>query len=119
MQSGYIELQNGTRAPIKRARANVAASQTDSALVSAVSGKRIRVLGFIMVAGGTATDLTFNTKPGGAGTAISCLFANAANGGAAPTFTEHGWFETREGEGLSVTTGAGSATGLQVLYAEV
>jgi hypothetical protein len=119
MQSGYIELQNGTRALIKRALVNVAASQTDASLVSAVSGKSIRVLAFIMVAGDTPTGLTFNTKPGGAGTAISCLLANAANGGAVPPFTEHGWFETKPGEGLSVTTGAGSATGLQVLYAEV
>lgn len=115
MQSGYIELQNGTRAPIKRVKANVAQSQTDSSMVAAVTGKKIRVLSIAMVAGGTATDATFNSGS----TAISCLFANAANGGAVLPFNEHGWFETVAGAALTVTTGAGSTTGIQLTYIEV
>jgi hypothetical protein len=50
---------------VKRALANVAQSQTDSSLVTAITGKKIRVLSVYAIAGGTATDLTFNTKPGG------------------------------------------------------
>ena len=99
-----------------RAFANVAASQTDSSIVAAVSGKVIRVLAVVAVAGGTATNLTFNTKPAGAGTAISPLFANGINGGEVLPFNPSGWFETASGEGLTVTTGAGSTTGILVVY---
>lgn len=105
--------------PLKRAKANVAASSTDSTLVAAVAGKRLRVLAMVAVCGATSTDLTFTSKPAGAGTAISPLFANAANGGEVLPFNGAGWFETESGEGLSVTTGAGSATGILVTYIEV
>lgn len=104
---------------IQYAFANVDASSTDGEIVAAVTGKAIRVLAFIAVAGDTATTLTFNTKPSGAGSAISALFANAANGGEVLSYNDAGWFETNSGEGLTVTTGAGSTTGIQVVYAEV
>jgi len=100
---------------IKHAKANVAASQTDSSVIAAVSGKKIRVLAFHCQAGATATDLTFNS----ASTAKSPLFANAANGGAVGNFNPAGWFETVSGEALTVTTGAGSSTGITIVYAEV
>ena len=96
--------------------ANVNASTTDAPVVAAVAGKRIRVLAFYFVCGATATNATFNTKGGGAGVAISCLVANAANGGAVVNHNPRGWFETELGEGLTLTTGSGSATGVQVSY---
>lgn len=99
--------------------ANIAASQTDSAIVAAVSLKQIRVVAAVMVCGGTATTFTFNSKPGGAGAAVSMLFANAANGGAVLPFNPVGWFQTGIGEGLSATTGSGSTTGVQVVYVTV
>jgi len=95
---------------------NVAASQTDSVVVAAVSGRCIRVKALAFVAGGTATTATFNTKGSGAGTAISPLFANAANGGAVIGHNPEGWFETERGEALTLTTGAGSTTGVLVKY---
>ena len=101
---------------IKNTLANVAASQTDSALIAAIPNARIRVLACAMRCGGTATNVTFNTKPAGVGTAISCLFANGVNGNDDLQYNDAGWFETNSGEGLSVTTGAGSATGFQVTY---
>lgn len=101
---------------IRRALANVAASQTDSNIVTAVSGKQIRVISATMQTGGTATDLTFNSKGGGGGTAISMVFQNASNGGEVLPANENGWFETNVGEGLTVTTGAGSTTGVQLNY---
>ena len=104
---------------VKFAFANIAASTTDGVVVAAVSGKKIRVLALAGQCGATATNITFNSKPGGAGTAKSMLFANGANGGAVLPFNPEGWFETVSGEGLSATTGAGSATGVQVVYAEV
>lgn len=113
-------IQNGTTALTpKFAFANVAASTTDSSIVAAVASKKIRVLSAIMQCGATATNITFNSKPAGAGTAISMLFANAANGGEVLSFTPIGWFETTSGQGLTVTTGAGSTTGVQVVYVEV
>lgn len=103
----------------KFAKGNIAASQTDSSIVAAVASKKIRVLCAYAVAGGTATNLTFNSKPAGAGTAISALLANGANGGEILPFSPVGWFETVAGEGLTVTTAAGSTTGLGVVYVEV
>jgi hypothetical protein len=99
---------------MRRAIANPAANGTDTAFVAAVANKRIRVLQLVCVAGGTATNLTFNSKGSGAGTAISPLLANAANGGAVLPFNKAGWFETNLGEGLTTTTGAGSATGVLI-----
>jgi hypothetical protein len=103
---------------VKYAFANTSAGTTDGALVSAVSGRRIRVVQVAAVAGGTATTLTFNTKPSGAGTAISPAFANGANGGEVLPFSSVGWFTTNLSEGLTVTTGAGSTTGILVGYVE-
>lgn len=96
--------------------ANIAVSQTDSALVSAQTGKKIRVHALFCQAGGTATNITFNSKPAGAGSAISPTFQNGANGGAVLPYNPAGWFETVAGEGLTATTGAGSTTGVQVVY---
>lgn len=98
------------------AKAAVAASQTDSALVAAVAGKIIRVLSITMSAAATATASTFTTKPGGAGTAISAVFTNPVNTPVSLPYNPHGHFETVAGEGLSVTTGAGSTTNYQVCY---
>lgn len=109
----------GTLLTPKYAFANIAASQTDSNLVTAVSSKKIRVLALYMVTGGTATNVTFNSKPAGAGSAKSALVADAANGGLVLGFNPVGWFETVSGEGLAVTTGAGSTTGIGVVYVEV
>lgn len=103
----------------KYAKANVSASSTDSNIVSAVSGKKIRVISFRLHAGGTATNVTFNTKPSGSGVAISELFACAANGGRAEGENKGGHFETNAGEGLTVTTGSGSTVGIGVTYEEI
>lgn len=103
----------------KFAKANIAASTTDGAVVAAVATKKLRVLGFRLHAGATATNATFTTKPAGAGTAISELFACGVNGGRAEAYCPVGHFETSAGEGLSLTTGAGSTVGVGVVYVEV
>lgn len=95
---------------------NVAASTTDGALVTGVAGRRINVLAVYAVAGGTATNVTFNTKPAGAGSAISPLLALGINGASELSFNPKGWFQTGIGEGLAVTTGAGATTGIGVVY---
>lgn len=103
----------------KFAFANVAASQTDSQIVAAVASKKIRVISYRIHTAATATNVTFNTKPAGAGSAISELFALGVNGGRAEGFNPVGHFQTNTGEGLTVTTGSGSTTGIGVVYVEV
>lgn len=103
--------------PLQRTQATVAGGTTDGPVVTAVAGKRIRVLAFHL-SGGTAaaTTVAFNTKPAGAGTAISPVIPLATNGNDVAPFNEGGWFETSVGEGLAVTTGAGAAVGVIVTY---
>lgn len=103
----------------KDAFANIAASTTDGNVVSAVPFKSIRVVQVVMVASATATDCTFNSKPAGSGSAISCLFANGINGGAVLGYNPDGWFSTVPGQGLTATTGSGSSTGIQIGYVEI
>lgn len=109
----------GDQFQIKSALANIAASQTDASVVAAVSGKRLIVVSLACQAGATATNVTFNTKPSGAGTAISPQFQNGANGGVVLPYNKQGWFRTNSGEGLAATTGAGSTTGILVNYVEL
>lgn len=95
----------------------VAASQTDSALVAATALKRVRVLSVVINQGDTTPSaVTFNSKSAGAGTAISPVLKAPANGGFVLPFNERGYFETIAGEGLSVTTGAGSNTAIIVTF---
>lgn len=98
----------------------VAASTTDSLLVAAVSGERIRVRSFIINQGDTtASTVTFNSKGAGAGTAITPALKYGANGGTSVSDNSKGWFSTNIGEALTVSTGSGSNTGLIVTYDRV
>jgi hypothetical protein len=109
----------GAALTVKRAFASVAAGTTDGPVVAAVAGKKLRVLAFILMAAATATLATFNSKGAGAGVAISPAYPCAINGGLAPPYNVHGWLETSAGEGLTLTTGAGSTVVVQVVYVEV
>lgn len=114
----FITTSGGAKVslPERRTFANIAASQTDSSVIAAVTGKVIRVLAIANVAGATATNITFNSKGSGAGVAISPLFANGINGGEVLPFNPMGWMETVSGEALTATTGAGATTGIIVTY---
>lgn len=102
--------------PVYNAWLDVAAAQTDAVLVAAVALRRIRVIGFIVSATDAgAVTYTFNSKPGGAGTAISPTFESPLNGGIVGG-PGPGWFETNVGEGLSITTGAASSVAVLVVY---
>lgn len=118
IQGGVIVIA-GVSYTVKRAFANVAASSTDSNIVSAVAAKVLWIISYRIIAGTTATNVTFNTKPAGAGTAIDFLHACAASGGAMGQRNIDSWFRTGSGEGLTVTTGAGSTVGIGVTYIEV
>jgi hypothetical protein len=99
----------------KFAFANIAASQSNASVVALVASKKLRVLALVAQAGGTATDITFQSN----NTAKTALFANAANGALVLPFNPVGWFETVAGEAIKVTTGTGATTGIQVVYVEV
>lgn len=111
--SAYVD-ESGNALEVKRAFASIPASSANESIVAAVATKKIRVLALFMLCGATATDITLQSN----NTAISPLFANAANGGAVLPFNSFGWFETTAGQALKASTGAGSATGLLVLYVE-
>lgn len=98
------------------AKASISSATTDGAIVTAVTGKSIRVIGFIVSPAGTTTAVTFNSKPAGSGTAISATFTALANSPFSAGVCEFGWFQTNQGEGLTATTGVGSTTGFQVVY---
>jgi hypothetical protein len=104
--------------------ASIASATTDGSVVAAVTGKKIRVHGYVLSCAGTATTLTFNTKPGGAGSAISHTHNLPVNANVpVPLCGDQagalGWFETNAGEGLTATTGTGSTCGVLVVYSEV
>jgi hypothetical protein len=90
---------------------SLAASTTDGALVTAVAGRKIRITSLV-VAPGASTTVTLNSKSGGAGTAITPPFTVQANLPPNPD----GWFESIVGEGLTITTSAGAASGVTVNY---
>jgi hypothetical protein len=96
---------------------SVAASQTDSVIKAAFTGKRINVLAVAYVGGTTAAAVTFNSKGSGAGTAIGPAFVAAASTPVVLPYNPKGWFQTNAGEALTVTTGASvTATTITVTY---
>lgn len=114
------------RPGVGTAFANIATATTDGTFTDADTGaalptptnkQKIIVMGVSCVCGATATSITLNSKGSGAGTAISPLFANAANGGFVLPFNERGWYSTKLGETLTATTTAGGSTqGVTIEY---
>jgi len=104
----------------KFAKASIAASTTDGSVVAAVTSKKIRPLLFSVSSAGTASTFTFNSKPAGAGSAISQLFTPTAAQPWGIGFSPVGiGWETVAGEGLAATTGAGSNSNVSLVYLEV
>jgi hypothetical protein len=99
----------------KKLVVNLAAGGTDTSLIALVANKKIRVLAMWMNAGGTATDITFQSNA----VAITPLMAQGVRQVTILPMNEAGWFETVAGEALKATTGAGSTTGLHILYTEI
>jgi hypothetical protein len=98
---------------------NVAAAATDSVLVTNPSTTRkIRVLRvFLNATDAGVSTFTFNSKGGGAGTAISPTFETPLNGGfVLGGGDDGGWFETNVGESLTITTAAASTVSIIVVW---
>lgn len=99
----------------QNAYVDVAASATDTALVTAVPGKKIRVHSMGVSCGATPSTVVINSKSGSAGTAAGPILNNSIS----LPFSPAGWFESNRSEGLSVSTGAGSVSGVLVVYSLV
>lgn len=84
-------------------------------LISAVPGKRIRVLGIAMVAlAATAVKLQSSGTP----TDISGVFSFAANGGLVLPVTPDkiGWCDTLAGEALQANLSVATTVGFSIVY---
>lgn len=90
----------------------IAASQTDSVLVAARTGYRIRVTALGISCGATASTVQFGSKGAGATTAVSPVYQNSIS----QPEVKKGWFQTLASEGLVVATGAGSNSGVLVVW---
>lgn len=112
---GQVYDENGKPCTVKTAAVDVAANATASTVVAAVAGKRIRVLGYAVMCGGTATTSKFNS----ASTQIGMTYQPPVNGGVSRNAPSGGYcFQTVAGEALTFTTGNGSTTGVEVTYCE-
>lgn len=116
--SGILLDSSGTALTVKYAKFSSAVA-TDAAVVTAVTGKKIRVLSVAISATAADNTIVFNSKGSGAGTAKSNIFYNKLETAVVLPQAQHGWFETAAGEGLSATVaGAGTVAGI-VTYVEV
>jgi hypothetical protein len=97
---------------------SVAVATTDSVVVAAVPGMKVRVLAYVVAATTTPpATVVFNSKGSGAGTAVSATYGLVAQQTLNEATDSSGLFQTNQGEGLTVTTGAGTtAVTLTVSY---
>lgn len=114
LESSYMRIGGVSVVP-KFSYEAVTASDTDEELIALVSAKKLRVLALTVIAGGTATDVTFESST----TTAKFKVTAGANGGVVLPFNPVGWFETASGESLTVTTGAGSTVQIATTYIEV
>jgi hypothetical protein len=83
-------------------------------VVAAVSGKKIRVLGYVLVASGAV-----NAKFRSTNTDKTGLLYLAQNGGVSAPFSPVGHFETAAGEALNLNLSGSVAVGGHLVYVEV
>lgn len=101
---------NGAARQVLRANFSVAPATTDSVTglpAAQGAGKQIVVLDYELHAGSVAATFQFNSKPAGAGAAISPVMNQIANG-LKTNGSAYGLYVTNANEGLSITTGAGT-----------
>lgn len=101
-----------------KSAAIAAAGAGDNTVVAGVTGKKIRVLGYILMA-----SAAVNAKWRSATTDKTGLLYPGANGGAsAPVVSDPSemfWFETAVGEALVINLSGAIAVGGHVVYNEV
>ncbi len=118
-QSGVIYDNNLVLDTVGYSQATVTSASTDTALTTAVTAKKLRVLSMTAACNGTATLVQVNSKGTGAGTIVWGTAGLAVNSNVVLPFNKHGWFQSGSGEGLTVTTGSGGVVGVNVSYIAV
>lgn len=96
---------------ILHAKIDVAAA-TDNEIVAAVSGKKIIVIDYCLVAGGGANTCTWKSGS----TALTGGMSFAANGGIAVPASPYGVLETVAGEALNLTLSAATSVDGHLSY---
>lgn len=97
---------------VKRAVINESTAASNE-IVAAVAGKRIIVLNYVLMAGGTV-DVTWQS----AATALSGAMPLVANAGIATTDAENGLLETAVGEALNLLSSAAIQVSGHLTYVE-
>lgn len=93
-----------------------AASSGNNTLISAVAGKKIRVLALFLVAAGT---VNVRFESGANGTALTGQMNLVANTGFALNFNPEGWFETSIGDLLNMELSAAISADGALTYIEI
>lgn len=98
------------------AKASLGALSTDTSIVTAVAGKKVRVIRYALSRGtGAATVVVFNSKPSGVGTSISQNITVAASNNLKES-DNNGLFETAAGEGLTANNSSLATVVVMVTY---
>jgi hypothetical protein len=93
-----------------------AATSGNNTLVAAVTGKRIRVVALMLVAGGT---VNVRFESGADGTALSGQIQLVAQAGFALPFNPAGWLQTAVGALLNLELSAAVSVDGMLVYVEV
>lgn len=93
-----------------------ASSNGDNTLIAAVTGKKIRVLSYVLVSNGTVNA---KFQSGASGTDLTGLLYEVANSGVSAGYNPVGHFETAVSTLLNLNLSAGTAVGGHITYVEV
>lgn len=107
---------NGTTALTPKFAAIAASSSGNNTLIAAVTGKKIRVLAYNIIAN-AAVNAKFQSAAGG--TDLTGLKYFSANGGICAPFNPLGWFETASAALLNLSLSGAVAVGGELVYVEV
>jgi len=93
-----------------------ATANGDNTLIAAITGKKIRVLAYVLVAD-AAVGCAF--EDGAGGDELTGQLPLAANGGVSAPFSPVGWFETSENTLLNLETDAAANVRGHLVYVEI
>jgi hypothetical protein len=109
-------LMNGTTALTPKFAKITASSSGATEVVAAVTSKKIRPIGVVLVVNATVNvKFQSHTTP----TDLTGLLYLAANGGFAPGYNPKGYFETLSGQALDINLSGNVAVGGWLVYVEV
>ncbi len=103
-------------ATVAQSLGNQPVQTPDGANLPAAGQTKYRVLALAVMVGATATTVQFVNSI--TGTALTPAFPCGANGGIVLPYNSYGWFETKLGESIGVTTGAGATAVVQAVVAK-